>query len=335
LLLINKPRGMTSFAVVSCLRKMTGIRKIGHAGTLDPFAEGLLPIVIGRATAAVQFMASYSKVYELEMEFGWTTDTYDLTGKTMSVCPLDDAVREQLRASGFASLYAAVDGLAGEHLQVPPMYSAVKIGGTPLYVYARRGEEIERPGRPIQITRASVISVSLDQTLQAKLLIHCSKGTYIRNLADDIGRQLGFGAVATRLIRLESGPFKLDEAWDLVHLQAISQTCACQSDFLRILVDEKMLLPVSRAFCQFPELDLPPGLAERLINGQSVILTADFLSSAGRVDCADAAWKDTGRLVVNSKNRLIAVACLKNDEPGKFQLRTERVLIDLADFRQA
>jgi tRNA pseudouridine55 synthase len=335
LLLVNKPRGITSFGVISQVRKMTGIRRIGHTGTLDPFADGLLVLAIGHATAAVQFMEGYGKVYELGITFGRTTDSFDVTGKTLSVCEIDDENRAQLRASNFAVLREAVTGLVGDQMQVPPMFSAVKIGGRPLYEYARRGEEIERPSRPVRITEVSVLSISLEDNLCARLIIHCSKGTYIRSLADDLGRQLGCGAVADSLTRLACGPFKLSEAWDLETLRQMCGTSTGQPAFAGLLEKEGILLPISRAFAGIPSLDVPEDTAGRLINGQPVRLSASSLLKAGLPGYSEAEPAGSGLFTVSSRSRLIAVARLIKDEPDGFRLKTERVFTNLADFRQA
>jgi tRNA pseudouridine55 synthase len=335
LLLLNKPRGVTSFAMVSRLRKMTGIRRIGHTGTLDPFAEGLLPMAVGRATAAVQYMACDEKLYQLELEFGWTTDTFDSTGTVTSVCPIDGPARERLLASDFADLRRAVAGLAGERLQTPPMYSAVKVGGKPLYAYARRGETVERKARPIRILEAGVLDIRLAERLTARLLLRVSKGTYIRSLADDLGRILGWGAVATGLVRLESGPFRLCDAWDPERLQAVRDACASEEAFLSRLVDEQILLPVSRAFAGYPVLDLPAETARRLLNGQRVPWPAEPSLAGAPPDkgLPFGFHRPDGLLAVHSQGRLVAVARLDNGAAPV--LCAERVLIDLADFRQA
>jgi tRNA pseudouridine55 synthase len=338
LILISKPRGMTSFGVISRLRKLTGLRRIGHIGTLDPFADGLLPVCLGRATAAVQFMDQYDKTYRLGIEFGRATDTQDLTGATLLEHRLSEVEKDRLRQTGFAALYHAVAALPGEHQQTPPMYSAVKVDGRPLYEYARRGREIERKSRPIRIGQAVVESVQMDDILKATLLISCSKGTYIRTLADDLGKVLGFGAHAASLTRLKCGPFDLDQAIDLDHLAAWRESCPDQPSFVSLLHERGLLLPVEAAFVTFPVLHLPESLAIRLINGQPLIfetaMLADWLpvESRGRPDLLPSPGIAT---VIYSLSRLIGIVTLTPGEPGFFQLKIERVLIDLADFRQS
>ncbi len=329
LILINKPRGMTSFGVVSRLRRLTGIRRIGHTGTLDPFADGLLPVCIGRATAAVQFMDGYDKTYQLGIEFGRATDTQDLTGQTVFEHDLTDAEKKHLSDTCFIDLYRSVEQLIGQRQQTPPMYSAVKIDGRPLYEYARRGQTIERKSRLIRIDRALVTSVSLDGVFKASIVIGCSKGTYIRTIADDLGRELGFGAHAASLTRLQCGPFKLEQAQDLEQLFAWRENFPDQPSFRRYLAEQKILLPIDLAFSDFPNIDLPKTEAVRLIQGQPVWLSAEELT--GQLPDFNL----DGPVVVNSEERLIAVCRLLEEFPLGIRLKTERVLIDLADFQQA
>jgi tRNA pseudouridine55 synthase len=312
---------------------MTGIRRIGHAGTLDPFADGLLLVVIGKATAIVQFMENYDKAYELGVEFGRATDSFDLTGNPVPVPPVGGRLRENLCANDFAAVKAAVAALEGERLQTPPMYSAVKVAGKPLYTYARRGEEIGRPARPVRVAEATVLSVGMGETLQARLLIRCSKGTYIRSLADDLGRSLGTGAVAVSLKRLACGPFKLEQALDLEDLQHLRDSCADADSFVEHLEEQSILLPMAKAFAGFPAMEVSADAAERLINGQRVILAEPFLSAAGLL-MREGEPAETSLVKVSCQQKLIAVARLILEEPGQFRLKTERVLINLADFRQ-
>jgi tRNA pseudouridine55 synthase len=324
---------------------MTGIRRIGHAGTLDPFAEGLLVMAIGRAANVLRFMDDYDKTYSLSVEFGRTTDTLDCTGRTLTTSPIPEPERRSLIDNDFAPLRRAVAALAGARQQTPPMYSAVKIAGRPLYEYARRGETIERASRPIRIYSAELADVALDDTLRARILIDCSKGTYIRSLAGDLGDSLGYGAIAAGLVRLRCGPFTLDEALGLEQLQNLRDTCPDQPSFVRLLTDRGILLPVERAFAGYATVNLPEHLAERLVNGQSVVLSREELGGLCGSNCAPAGTVtgltqgDPGlegrRLTLFCRERLVAVGRLLAIEPERFQLKTERVLINLADLRQA
>ena len=323
LLLIDKPRGITSFGVVSRLRKLTGVRRIGHAGTLDPFAEGLLPLCIGRATAAVQFMDSYDKTYRLEIRFGRATDTQDLTGETRETHVLTEAEQAGLADSDYAVVREAVAGMTGEQQQLPPMFSAIKIAGRPLYDYARQGREIERNSRNVRIDEADIEQISLDGgVLTATLRVTCSKGTYMRTLADDLGRSLGFYAHATGLVRLQCGPFSLEQAVTLDYLNNISAACTDQPQFLAALRERGLLLDVSRALADYPSIDIAPEMAERLIQGQSQIVRRSLPPSSG------------SKTVLYSRGSLIGVAVIEPADDDFVRIKTERVMIDLADFRQ-
>ena len=320
---------MTSFGVVSRLRKLTGIRRIGHTGTLDPFADGLLPVCLGRATAAVQFMDGYDKTYRLGIEFGRATDTQDLTGTTVFDHQLTGEEQRHLIQTSFSALYDATSALPGDHLQLPPMYSAVKVDGRKLYEYARKGQEVERKARPIRINTATVEEVSLENgVFRAILKIGCSKGTYIRTIADDLGKILEFGAHAHSLTRLRCGPFSLDQATDLEQLVEWRSGCPDQSAFINFLWEKGVLLPIDLAFAEFPSADLPEDAAVRLINGQPLILAAAGTSWD--------AWPEAGvRTVIYSRGCLIAVGSVLESDGGELHFKSERVLIDLADFRQS
>ena len=204
ILLVNKPVGITSFKVVSVVRRLFGLRRVGHCGTLDPFADGLLPIVIGRATRAVFYMDRFDKAYQVRIRFGRSTDTMDLTGNTLEEQPISAQRMRQLASGEDRVIYDAVESLTGLTSQIPPMYSAVKIEGRALYDYARAGQDIERRERPITIRESVVLSVATDEEgLYADVRIHCSKGTYIRSLADLVGRTTGLFAHASALTRLD------------------------------------------------------------------------------------------------------------------------------------
>jgi tRNA pseudouridine55 synthase len=331
ILLINKPRGMTSFGVISRLRRLTGIRRIGHTGTLDPFAEGLLVVCLGRSTAIVQFMERYDKSYRLGIVFGRATDTQDLTGQTTFAREMTADAADQMRQDDFAEFRQAVQALTGEHQQLPPMYSAVKVEGRPLYEYARRGQEIERKTRRIMVYRAAVEQITLDGELRAQLTISCSKGTYIRTLADDLGKKLGYGAHADSLTRLQCGPFSLDQAVGLEQLQLWRDEYPDSAAFLEFLSTNDLLLPIEKAFAGFPALNLTEQEAFRLMSGQlTEMQTADLAAQWPEHRQTD--WP-AGPIAIYCRCRLIAVAHLAEVVSDTVQLITERVLVDLADFR--
>lgn len=292
---------------------------------MDPFADGLLPVCIGRATLVVRYMDTYDKEYRVLVTFGRATDTQDLSGQTVFSHELTDAERQDMLDSDFAALRLAVRNLTGERGQTPPMYSAVKVDGRPLYAYARKGEVIERKSRLIRIYSAALEEIRLAGQLQAVLRIHCSKGTYIRSLADDLGRALGFGAHAESLTRLACGPFRLDGAQEPDALFARKQACADPADFWRQLADEGILLPADSALSHMPNLMLDDDQACRLAAGQPLTLPADM---------AGLPAEPASPVVFRSRSGLLAVGRLETELPDRYRVRTERVLNDLADFRQ-
>jgi tRNA pseudouridine55 synthase len=207
LLVVDKPCGLSSFAVVKRVRGLLGTRreKVGHGGTLDPFASGVLPICVGEGTKVLPFLLDADKVYEAVVRFGVETDTLDLTGKVVAEYPLHDLSE--------ASLQAALPQFRGPIQQVPPMYSALKRDGQPLYKYARAGVTLERAPRSVTIHSLELLRFEAPD--RARLRVHCSKGTYIRSLAADLGKQLGVGGHLVELRRTASGPFHIEVALSL------------------------------------------------------------------------------------------------------------------------
>ena len=226
---VDKPLGPTSFAIVRQARQATGARKVGHGGTLDPMATGVLPICFGEATKLAQFLLDADKEYEAVISFGVETDTYDAAGAVTARRPSEHLGLEDVRL--------ALRGFLGAQPQVPPMYSALKKDGRPLYEYARAGESVERVPRVVQLhalelrgfwggmapvggsagadveASSALGAVSLsDGAASARIFIRCSKGTYVRSLAHDLGRVLGTGAHLAALRRTRSGPFTLEGA---------------------------------------------------------------------------------------------------------------------------
>ena len=198
---------MTSHDVVANVRRLTGIRQIGHTGTLDPFAEGVLPICIGRATRLIEYLED-DKAYLATVQFGSNTDTYDIDGQVTQT--FDKKVtREEIEA--------ILDDFRGEIEQMPPIYSAIKVNGKKLYEYARKGEEVEIKPRSVVIEKLELVDFdAVKQT--AQLEVKCSKGTYIRSLAFDIGKKLGAGAHLSALVRTQAGRFKLENSITLQKL---------------------------------------------------------------------------------------------------------------------
>ncbi len=205
---VNKPQGKTSFAVVAFIRKLSGERKVGHGGTLDPDATGVLPICLGRATRVAEFLTQGRKVYRAQIELGTATDTYDASGRATCRGDYSNVTKQQMETA-LASLRGVIE-------QTPPMYSALKHRGQPLYRMARAGMELPRPPRKVQIFHIELLDWALPfMTLE----VTCSKGTYIRSLAHDLGLALGCGAHLKGLIRLQSGPFHLSEAVTLPQIE--------------------------------------------------------------------------------------------------------------------
>lgn len=253
IILVDKPQDWTSHDVVAKLRGVLHERRIGHSGTLDPLATGLLVVFVGRATRAVEFAEADSKEYLAGLRLGVSTDTQDITGNVIAKCnalPDEAAVRE--------TLYRFI----GDIEQIPPMYSAIKIGGKKLYELARRGESVERT--PRKITVSSIDIVDKDGT-DYILNISCSKGTYVRTLCNDIGDALGCGACMSSLRRTRAGAFSVDEAHSLEDIEA-----AALEDRL-----SDIILPVDALFAPFPKLTVSESAAKRLKNGNVIKVSAE------------------------------------------------------------
>lgn len=253
IILVDKPQDWTSHDVVAKLRGVLHERRIGHSGTLDPLATGLLVVFVGRATRAVEFAEADSKEYLAGLRLGVSTDTQDITGNVIAKCnalPDEAAVRETLCR------------FIGDIEQIPPMYSAIKIGGKKLYELARRGESVERT--PRKITVSSIDIVDKDGT-DYILNISCSKGTYVRTLCNDIGDALGCGACMSSLRRTRAGAFSVDEAHSLEDIED-----AALEDRL-----SDIILPVDALFAPFPKLTVSESAAKRLKNGNVIKVSAE------------------------------------------------------------
>jgi len=211
-ILLNKPAGMTSHDCVNRIRRLFNTKKVGHTGTLDPMATGVLPILIGRAAKACEYLTADSKVYRAGLRLGITTDTEDTTGSVLT--STDDL-------PSWDKVYKVCADFVGEIMQTPPMYSALKVGGKKLVDLAREGITVEREARPITVYSLSVEAGEndADYILEA----HCSKGTYIRTLCADIGAALGCGGAMSSLTRLASGNFKIEDCTSLEALESMKQ----------------------------------------------------------------------------------------------------------------
>ena len=198
---VYKPQNMTSHDAIDVLRKVTKIKQIGHTGTLDPFAQGVLPICIGKATRLIEYLDD-EKEYLAEISFGKSTDTYDIDGKIVSEC--DQEI-------GLKDIEKGLEAFKGEILQTPPIYSALKVNGKKLYEYARNGEDVKIEPRKVFIEKIELKNFD-EKTQKAQVLIKCSKGTYIRSIAHDLGQNLKVGAYLSKLIRTQAGKFLIDDA---------------------------------------------------------------------------------------------------------------------------
>ena len=244
IVIIDKPEGWTSQDVVSKLRGVLRTRRIGHGGTLDPMATGVLPVFVGRGTRAVEFFEHAEKCYETVLRFGITTDTEDISGTVLEEKPVS-VTRQQLDA--------VLEHFRGEIQQVPPMYSALKINGQKLCDLARRGREVERKPRTVTILELTVLDFTGDT---ARLRVACSKGTYIRTLCKDIGEKLGCGGCMESLRRVQAGAYSIEEAIPLSRL--------VESDD-----PEAFLRPVDSMFTAYPALTLTEKQTLRCRNGNS------------------------------------------------------------------
>ncbi|MEO8573712.1 MAG: tRNA pseudouridine(55) synthase TruB [Pyrinomonadaceae bacterium] len=243
ILIIDKPAGLTSHDVVARVRRILRTKRVGHTGTLDPFATGVLVLVIGSATRLARFLDKDAKEYTAEVQFGFETDTGDRTGTRSAECGMrNEEIEERISTADWESVFSK---FRGELLQTPPMYSAKKIAGKKLYELAREGKEIERKPVPVLIRELALIPNEIDNpqsTIRIRVL--CSAGTYIRTLAEDIGREVGVGAHLTNLRRTAAGKFDLSRAATIEDLDS-SPTPA------------DALLPAEFAVSHLPEFVLP------------------------------------------------------------------------------
>jgi len=256
---LDKPRGKTSFGVVALVRRLSEERRVGHAGTLDPEATGVLPVLLGQATRLIEFLAEGTKVYQAEIELGIATDTYDATGKVTRRCDVSSLTREQV-ATVVSSFSGFVD-------QVPPMYSAVKHKGVPLYRWAREGVELPRKARRVELSRLEIIGWHLPLLT---LEVECSKGTYIRSLAHDLGQKLGCGAHLKNLVRLKSGPFHISDAVSISRLE----------DAFRQGYWAELVYPMDTAVLHLPMMTVDEDSEKAITNGQPALVTEGEVSAS-------------------------------------------------------
>jgi tRNA pseudouridine55 synthase len=247
---INKPGGITSHDVVNVMRRALGIKRIGHTGTLDPMATGVLPICTGKATKIAEMLGAQNKSYRAEFKLGIVTDTQDITGTVISEKEVN-VTKDEIKS--------AVSSFVGKIEQIPPMYSAVKINGKKLYELARKGVEIERPPRKIEIYNITITDIK-DNAVSID--VDCKKGTYIRTLCHDIGQALGCGAALSSLIRTKSGDFDIK---DSVSLDDFKASCGKGAQ-------DSYITPVDKIFESCKEIHIDEKLEKKLLNGVSLQL---------------------------------------------------------------
>ena len=248
ILIVDKPTGWTSFDVIAKLRGILGTRKLGHSGTLDPMATGVLPVFCGGASKAVDLQLNHTKAYRAALKLGARTDTGDVTGTVLETAPV---------TAGEAELLAVLPQFVGPQMQTPPMYSAVKINGQPLYKMARQGIEVERKARPIEIFGIEYGgSPAKDEYV---LTVRCSKGTYIRTLLEDIAAAMGQKGTMSALRRVSSGVYGEADAHTLEEIQAAKDAGMEQL--------EALMLPVESVFTSLPLLTVAPKVEQHLYNG--------------------------------------------------------------------
>ena len=269
--IINKPQGKTSHDVVYAARRIFKTKRVGHTGTLDPLATGVLPVCIGNATRAADMLLESEKRYTAVMELGKRSDTLDSEGNILSTNEVN--VTED-------DVYKAVSGFEGEIEQLPPMYSAIKKNGRKLYELAREGIEVEREKRRITIYSTEVLKIDLPFVT---IDVRCSKGTYIRSLCDDIGSALGCGAVMTELERTYTAGFSIDEAVTLDELDAMENPA-------------DVLIPTDRLFCSYPEIHLNEKQERSIVNGVRMTWRRGKEGETYRVYGADGRFLCVSRL---------------------------------------
>lgn len=265
---INKPIGMTSFAVVARVRRLVGEKRVGHGGTLDPDASGVLPVGIGQATRTFEYLEGTTKVYRAAVLLGIATDTYDASGAVTATADPSGVTREQVET--------ALAPFRGHILQRPPLFSALKREGERLYEIARRGETVEVPPRPVHILR---LDVTTWEPPRLGLEIECGRGTYIRSLAHDLGQALGCGAHLTGLVRTRDAAFSLNDAITLEELSAAAEQGTWQ----------RHLLPLDTVLQEQRALKLSDSDAKLLRDGRALRLDGSGDAHEGELARAYAA----------------------------------------------
>jgi tRNA pseudouridine55 synthase len=283
ILVVDKPSGISSFGVVRQVKRWLRIKKVGHTGTLDPFASGVLPLAINEGTKTVPFLTEEQREYEAVLKLGVETDTYDRTGKITAVKGLDRFRVDEETVRG------VMRGFIGRIEQVPPMFSAVKHRGRPLYKLARRGIIVKREPRMVEIVDIGVTRICLPLVI---FKVACSKGTYIRTLAHDIGRELKCGAHLSRLHRTRSGPFALEDAIPFREVKSLVESGMI----------EGRIIPLSRVLGELPKLCVEGELQRRIQRGGQILVRDIRESPFPRID------RGARVRIISSDGDLIAIA---------------------------
>ncbi|WP_116472465.1 tRNA pseudouridine(55) synthase TruB [Zobellella maritima] len=270
ILLLDKPAGITSNDALQKVKRIYAAAKAGHTGALDPLATGMLPICLGEATKFSQFLLEADKRYRVIAKLGERTDTSDADGEVVQTRPVKVATGE---------LIEALDHFRGDIEQVPSMYSALKYQGKPLYQYAREGIEVPREARPITVYELTLIRFEGEEV---ELEIHCSKGTYIRTIVDDLGEMLGCGAHVTMLRRLAVAGYPAERMLTLEQLECILENCRAQEISPRLELDP-LLLPMDTAVASLPEVNMSELVAGYVNQGQAVQVSGAPLSGFVRM----------------------------------------------------
>lgn len=286
IIVLDKPQDFTSFDAVAVVRGAARERHIGHTGTLDPMATGVLPLLLGKATKAASLLPDTDKSYEASFRFGEARDTGDVTGE---ITKTDETPVPE------AALRAVLPQFTGDIMQVPPMYSAVSVNGQRLYKLARQGIEVEREARPIRIEALELLEYD-ENTRSGKLAVTCSKGTYIRTLIEDIAAAVSSCGVMTALRRTAACGFTLADAVPLEELRAHKET----GDV------EQFLRPVEKLFSTLPAVRVTEAQAQRYLNGGAL--------DASRCRMPRIALREGDRLTVYSGEKFLGLVCLKDGE---------------------
>lgn len=300
ILVVNKPTGITSHQVVANVRRWSGLKKIGHTGTLDPAACGVLPLCIGPATRLAEYMLEQNKAYRAEMVLGVATDTQDATGKVTEAVP-KVLVRKEDVERVFASFKCT-------YQQTPPAFSAIRINGVRAYDWARKGKKPALPSRTVTLYELQIIDMDLFKD-HPRIVFHaeCSKGTYIRTLCFDIGKALGVPAHMSSLVRTRSGPYGLEHSHTLEEIEEAA---------LEGRLEELLLSPVT-AVAFMPSYHPVPQEIRRILNGMHL-----FLAAQGE----RRTWCEGMRVRIEAQGRLLAIYRVIAQTAGGWELAAEKVL---------